>query len=90
MPERDNKEWQKSRRRLIRGLRKIIDECEQIGRDISYWNQHRTDAAPFDLGGELVAVAMAKECLARVIAGEELPDALWNRLVQQLEANANA
>lgn len=77
-----------AKKRLIKGLRKIIRDCEQIGRDIEWWNANRLDAAPFDRGGDLCAAKLAKECLSLVESDQHLPDTLWARLQQQLRDNA--
>lgn len=84
----DPRKFAEAKNRLRRGLAKIIADAEQIGRDIAWWNQHRTDAAPFDRGGDLATAALAKKCLALVESNQPIPDELWQRLNRQMAANA--
>ena len=77
-----------SKLRLQRGLRKIIATHEQIRTDIEWWNANRTDAEPFDVGGDIAVVALARQVLALVNAERPIPKVLWDRLQGQIEANA--
>ena len=86
----DPVKFAKAKKRLRRCLRKIVREHQQIRRDIEWWNEYRTDAAPFDVGGTIVAERLAQQCLDLVEAERPLPDSLWNQLTKQLEANARA
>lgn len=74
------------RLRLIRGLKKIIADAEQMIRDTNYWNNHRTDAPPFDCGREIVLAEAAKKCLAKVEAGERCDDE-YQRLLEIAHAD---
>jgi hypothetical protein len=72
--------------RLRKRLEKVIRECEQRIRDIEWWNLNRADAAPFDVGGDKVQVALAKEMLSLVNDNKPIPDSLYDRLIAQSEA----
>lgn len=56
------------RRRMLR----IISETEQIVRDAEWWNANRPDAPPFDVGGDKVVLAKARECLAALDRGDTI------------------
>lgn len=47
---------------LQRQIRKIVADQEQIVRDLEWWNANRNDAEPFDVGGDKVVLAKAREC----------------------------
>lgn len=74
-------EFERSRKRLIKRCRRIIRDSEQLARDKQWWNNHRLDAPPFDLGAELATAAIAKQILEKVEAGERIPAELGRRLV---------
>jgi hypothetical protein len=76
------------KRRLRAHLLGVIAEMEQLRRDIEWWNANRTDAAPFDAGGDIATAALARQVLERLEANEPIPDSLWERYRQQLEGNA--
>lgn len=84
----DPKKYAAAKKRLQHGLRKIIADAEQLGRDIAWWNQNRTDAPPFDRGGDLSTAALAKRCLALVEGNQPIPSGLWQRLNEQIRTNA--
>lgn len=85
----DLNKFRNAKYRLIRVLRKLIAESEQIARDIAWWNKHRTDAPPFDNGGDLAYAALARQCLALAESNQPIPDELWDRLTAQARENAN-
>lgn len=74
------------KRRLIRNLRKTAEELEQMARDMAWWNENRTDAPPFDNGGELVAADLARQMLQFVENDRPIPDSLSKRYFAQLHA----
>lgn len=84
-----NNKLEVAKQRLISVLRRNIRNHEEIAADIAWWNENRTDAAPFDLGGDLVAVSLAKKMLVLVEANQPIPDEIWNRYQAQCQANAN-
>lgn len=86
----DPKKFQAAKRNLRRTMRKIIAETEQLRRDIEWWNENRTDAAPFDVGGCIIAVKLAKEILDLVERDQYLPREKMLRLQEQLARNAEA
>lgn len=89
MPKPDSEKYRQAKRRLRKFLRTTIAECEQIGRDIEWWNANRTDAPPFDRGGGICAARLANEILLLLETDQLIPIAKWERLREQLEANAN-
>lgn len=84
----DARKYQRAKRNLRKRLRRIVAECEQISRDIGWWNQNRNDAPPFDNGGDICAARLAREMLHLVETDQPIPAPLSNRLREQLEANA--
>jgi hypothetical protein len=48
----DPVKYAEAKRRLLKGLGKVVRDCEQLVADIAWWNANRTDAAPFDSGGD--------------------------------------
>jgi hypothetical protein len=84
----DERKYAIAKRRLRHFLRKIIGDLEELQADIAWWNEHRTDAAPFDAGGDLVAAHLARQVLDCVESDRLIPDELWDRLNVQLAANA--
>lgn len=83
----DVNQFRNARFRLIRVLRKVIAESEQIARDVAWWNKNRTDAAPLDNGGDLAYAALARQCLALVESNQPIPDELWDRFMEQATEN---
>lgn len=84
----DQAKFLASKRRLYRFLRRTIAEAEQMIRDMQWWNENRNDAEPFDIGGTIVYLQLARQCLALVESNQRLPDDLWARLTEQARANA--
>lgn len=52
---------------LVKGLKKILNDLEQIRTDISQWNNTRLDQPAIDLGEYLIAI---KHCKAAIAHGE--------------------
>ena len=50
--------------------KKIISECEQMIRDVEWWNRNRTDALPLDCEPERVLLPVARACLAAWNSGD--------------------
>jgi hypothetical protein len=88
MASPDPVKYAEAKRRLLKGLRKIVANCEQLVADIAWWNANRLDAAPFDSGGDLVAAQLGRQLIALIEHDEMIPDPLWDRLNAQLESNA--
>lgn len=81
-------EREKAKKRLLKNLRRVVAEYEQIARDIAWWNEYRTDAPPMDNGGDLVVAHLGREMIACVEADRPIPRELNNRWIEQVEANA--
>ena len=84
----DPKKFQAAKKRLRKHLQKIIRTHQGIIDDIASWNANRTEHAPFDAGGDVVIVKMAKEMLAMVEAEEYIPDEIPRRLANQILENS--
>lgn len=79
---------EKARLRVLKRLRRLLRETEQLRNDLDWWNENRTEHPPFDCEGEKVAIPMLKEMIALVEADENIPPALWQRYMAQADANA--
>lgn len=90
MPERKamSADYQRSKAQIRRSLLRAIEHHAQLRRDIESWNENRTDAPPFDAGGDLVAEQLARKMLAYVEVDQPVPDALFARYREQCKANA--
>jgi hypothetical protein len=74
------------RKRMLKIIRDIQDQINTI----RWWNENRTDAAPFDLGGELVALDAAKRALAVWDSGDRKAfDEEYRRLIATMEQAFN-
>lgn len=51
-------------------IKRVIRQCEQIIRDIEWWNTHRTDTEPLDCEPERVMLSIARPCLEAMEAGD--------------------
>lgn len=83
-----SKKYLEAKRRLWVRLSKVLHDFEQLVRDVRYWNHHRPDAAPYDVGRELVGINLLKQMLLLVDSDQRIPDELWNRFMEHLEAGA--
>ena len=45
----------------LKRINKVIRELEQLIRDQTWWNNHRTEHHPFDIGRDLVLLNKARE-----------------------------
>lgn len=79
---------ERCRRRLLKAMGKILREVEQIRIDLEWWNANRTEHPPEDFEGEIVVLPMIKQVIAHLEADENVPQDLWDRMWDQLEANA--
>lgn len=43
---------------------KIVRDCEQLIRDVEWWNNNRLDAPPMDCEPERVLLPIARACLS--------------------------
>jgi hypothetical protein len=77
-----------AKKRLLRGLGKIVNDLEQTRNMLEWWNENRKDAPPFDVGGTIVHLKMARELLGIVEREEMIPDPLWDRFQKQAKALA--
>lgn len=66
-------------RTLQRQINGIVAELEQLVRDTEHWNRVRTDAEPFDVGRDRVALAKARECKAALDRGDTIASERLNR-----------
>ena len=57
-------EYEAAKGRLDKRLRRIVAEYQQIIVDIEWWNEHRTDAPPFDVGNDRLCLRAARHALA--------------------------
>lgn len=73
---------------LIRSLRKIIADAEQLRADITWWNENRLEHTPLDAGGDIITSALARDMLALVEAEKPIPASMYKRLAKHMEANA--
>lgn len=60
---------------------KIVRDCEQLIRDVEWWNRHRTDAPPMDCEPERVLLPVARKCLA-AWAAKISPDARFSKIIE--------
>jgi hypothetical protein len=81
-------EYLAAKSNIIRKLRKIIADAEQLRSDIYWWNENRLEHTPFDAGGDIVTAVLAREMLALVEADKPIPDGMYKRLSNHMEANA--
>ena len=59
------------RSRIIARLRHMVSETEQFIRDVEWWNNHRTDAPPFDCEWERLNLPVFRRLLAAWVSGEQ-------------------
>ena len=90
MSKPNRKKFLAAKARMIARLNRIITVHQEIRDDIEWWNQERTDAPPFDVGGDISVIALGKKMLALVEAEQTIPDELAKRFYEQVEANAAA
>lgn len=64
------------RKRLL----KIIKAFEELIADKEWWNENRTDCAPFDIGAQLVKLREAREALA---SWDSEDKSTFNRIVNK-------
>lgn len=69
------------RRRLIKSYSRTIRQCEQLVRDIQYWNSINPRHQPFDCEDSLVLAALCREALGYVKRNENVPDDFHARIV---------
>lgn len=69
----DRSEFEAARRRLLKGLPKIIADLEQLIRDQEWWNANRLDAPPVDVGRDKVYLAAARGIYRCVQEGRRIP-----------------
>lgn len=79
---------QQARARIIRKMEKIIQESDQLVRDIDHWNKINPTKTPFDSGGDKVSGSLARKILALAHANEPIPRELSAKLINQLKLNA--
>lgn len=84
----DPVKFARAKRSLQIGLCGIIRRCEENIAMIGCWNANRLDESPFDAGGDIVTAKLARDLLAKVEAEEMIPDAVWKRFCEQVDANA--
>jgi hypothetical protein len=51
---------------------RIICECEQLIRDVEWWNRNRPNDPPMDCEPERVLLPVARQCLAAWDAGDSV------------------
>lgn len=73
------------RQRLLRRTRKIINELRQIVADKEWWNEHRTDCEPFDVGADRVALVAHEKMLPYIERDERIPDDVVRRRELSME-----
>lgn len=83
------KEFLRAKRSIRKMCIRVIREMDQLRTDIESWNANRRDAPPFDAGGDIATAALARRLLNLVETDQPIPDELWNRFIEQAEANAN-
>lgn len=67
---------------------RIVRECEQMIRDVEWWNRNRLDAPPLDCEPERVLLPVARACLAAWDVGDIMKvKALSTRMVEICEQN---
>lgn len=82
--------YEQSRRRIIARCTKIVDDTEQLIRDVLYWNDHVRavkwpETPPIDVEPARVVVFKAKEIRQLATDGKPIPDALWEDLLRAAE-----
>lgn len=85
MTQPDPKKFPAAKKSLRRFLRKVIRDSAQLVRDLESWNDNRPDAPPFDVGGQLVLIKLAKQMLSLVEAERHIPKELYAELLGQAE-----
>ena len=76
-----------SRESLRRNAVRVRDQIQEIVNDIEWWNANRTDAPPFDVGADKVAIRLAEQHIAELDSGvEPIPSETLDKLIAQLKA----
>jgi hypothetical protein len=80
----DPKKFAAAKRRLLKGLPKIIADLQQQIRDIESWNDNRVDERPFDCESHRVALMHARDILRCVKADKRIDPAKWKAMTESL------
>lgn len=90
MGKPNRKKFLAAKARLLKGYGKMLRDTQELLADLEWWNANRTDARPFDVGPELVLIALLKQTLQLVESERPIPDELRRRINEHLEARAKA
>lgn len=72
--------------RMIRNTRRVIRKIEQLVRDQEWWNKHRGDAPPFDVGRDKATLHFLRKHLKELLKRPKRIDGLFlQRVIQNLQ-----
>lgn len=76
--------------KLLKDLRKLRSDVQQIVNDFEWWNDNRLDAPPFDLECEKQMLPKIDEAIRCVESRQRIPDGLWNDVISFAEEAAQS
>lgn len=79
MSDDRREQWEQCRQRMLRRINHIIDETEQLIRDVTYWHTLPASTDPIDFEDSRVLLSAAKKCREHLEAGTPIPDPLWTQ-----------